>query len=102
MRNDWDNPAELVLTDDVSTDPESDVKTGRHTSGPASTDPPLHTQDPSTVHDDEQPSPLSTLPSSQASRGSRKLSPQVLFTAFCAGRPMRDNRWLKTAMSSQS
>jgi hypothetical protein len=57
------------------------VKMGEHTSGPASSLAPMHTQDASTVHDDEQPSPLSTLPSSQASRGSRKLSPQVLFTA---------------------
>ncbi len=57
------------------------MKMGEHLSGKASSLAPLHTQDASTVHEDEQPSPLSTLPSSQASRGSRKLSPQVLFTA---------------------
>ena len=79
--NDWDNPAELELTIDVWRVPASDVKKGEHTSGPASTLPPLHSQDSSTVHEDEQPSPLSTLPSSQTSSGSRKLSPHVLFAA---------------------
>ena len=52
-----------------------------HTSGPVCALLPLHSHDASTVHDDEQPSPLSTLPSSQASSGSRKLSPHVLFAA---------------------
>ena len=82
MENDLEDPAELELKAEAENTPASDVKMKPHTSGPASTLPPLHSHDASTVHDDEQPSPLSTLPSSQASSGSRKLSPHVLFTAM--------------------
>ena len=81
------NALELGLTDEEGKKPEADVKTNPHTSGPASTLPPLHSHDASTVHDDEQPSPLSTLPSSQASSWSRKLSPHVLLTAMLQRRP---------------
>ena len=84
IRNDL---LELELTDEKGEKPEADVKTNQHTSGPASALPPLHSHDASTAHDDEQPSPLSTLPSSQASSASRKLSPHVLLTAMLQRRP---------------
>ncbi len=82
----------VELTNDVRMMPESVVKKKEHTSGPTNSLPPLHNHDASTVHDDEQPSPLSTLPSSQASSGSRKLSPHVLLTAMLQRRPPSDAR----------